>query len=119
MKAVVDGKRGIILLPDDWDASIYVLNNPNNSLQSFNDNTINMVDWNQYFAINGAVFLPAAGHRDVLSVMDCGLVVDYWSATFKDNSGAYNECFNDTGVYTYMYSRHIGRSVRLVQDYQR
>ena len=58
-KAVVNGRNGLIILPDDWDPSVYVLNNTNEGNVSYEANTISAEDWNSLLENNGAVFLPA------------------------------------------------------------
>ena len=57
----VNGVNGIILLPDDWDASIYNLKNVNDKSIKCNSNKISLKDWMSIFEPNGAVFLPISG----------------------------------------------------------
>lgn len=69
--AVVNDMVGMILLPDDWDASVYALNNPNKSFISTleleiaddfeafcNSNTIDAQTWTEVLEPSGAVFIP-------------------------------------------------------------
>ena len=56
--AVVNGVKGLIILPDDWNTSYYTLNN---SWSSFYSNEITLSDWENHLEAHGAVFLPAAG----------------------------------------------------------
>ncbi len=70
--ALVNDVEGMILLPDDWDASVYTLNNPNTSIISLlefvnfadffeaylNSNTIDAQTWTDVLEPSGAVFIP-------------------------------------------------------------
>ena len=60
--AVVAGVRGMILLPDDWDASTYPLGAVNVSASYF-ENKITAGEWLDVLEPAGAVFLPAGGER--------------------------------------------------------
>ena len=62
-KAVVNGKNGLILLPDDWKTSYYALSNTNNGSAAFTSNSITSANWTNSLEAHGAVFLPAAGTR--------------------------------------------------------
>ena len=121
-KAIVKDVKGIVLLPDHWDASIYTLSNTNNSSANYS-NSISESDWQTYFEPNGAVFLPAAGWRDYINVIQSYDYYGYYWASDIPTAG-YNytasaKClrFGTTDVYTALTrSRHYGASVRLVQD---
>lgn len=117
--AQVNGVNGVVLLPDNWNAAVSVLNNSNPSGGGYGymSNVVDAIVWQDVFEPAGAVFLPAAGYRDVFSVLYLGQVCEYWSSTHYSNQKAYYEDFrgyhqnwwdNETGY------RHIGRSVRLV-----
>ena len=115
-KATVDGVNGVILLPNDWDASVYDLNNTNSSGANFTSNTVTVADWTNTLEANGSVFLPAAGYRYGTSVYNVGSYGYYWSSSYYNSSDAY---------YVYFYSgdldpqrssyRYYGRSVHLVR----
>lgn len=113
-KANVNNINGVILLPDDWDNSIYNLNNTNSSDASFNSNTIAGSQWSA-FEQAGAVFLPAAGNRNETSVGSDGYGY-YWSASHKSSVDSYNVCFYDSSLSINSGFRGCGRSVRLVCD---
>ena len=61
-KAVVTGIPGLILLPDDWNASTYYLSNASTN-GYYTSNIITGEDWLGVLEPAGAVFLPAAGLR--------------------------------------------------------
>ena len=130
-KAVVFGVSGVILLPDDWDASYFLLNATNASDASFNSNIITASQWSvleQY----GAVFLPQAGlrHRYTYLFFDGGgdegydiemygfdLGMFYWSSSCKNSTNAWHLSASDSRVNPQNNSRRYnGFAVRLVQD---
>jgi hypothetical protein len=111
-KGIVNGVNGFILLPDNWTASIYALNNTNGG--NYGSNTITAEDWANTLEANGAVFLPAAGHRN-------GTNVSYYS------SNGYYWCARQTVAYSFIQGGdffhasnplHYGYSVRLVRNIQ-
>ncbi len=123
-KAVVFGVKGVILLPDDWDASYYVLNNTNSGSASFSSNEIAADQWNTLES-HGAVFLPETGVRRWM-VSPCsgegylGFYPEgnfYWSSSYKDSNTACHLSINETGVFPQDYSgRFNGMAVRLVSN---
>ncbi len=86
VKANINEINGIILLPDNWDATLYSLNNPNDGVAAYSDNAISLETWMSVFEANGAVFLPAAGRKQD------------WA----------NNDFNECGVYWYSTSHYVG-----------
>ena len=117
-KANVNGVNGIILLPDDWDASLYALSNTNTPGSGYN-NIITATDWTSIFEANGAVFLPAAGRRYGTLVRYASISGYYWSSShvIGINSDA-NDAYFSNGYFNTCHnaSRRSGRSVRLVRD---
>ena len=121
VKANVSYVNGIILLPDEWNSSIYDLNDPNNNASSYNSNVIGLNEWLDLQS-SGAVFLPAAGGRDERAVVDVGDCGYYWSSSsynveINNNKGAYALGF-DNGAIDCQYAalRYVGMSVRLVRN---
>ena len=116
-KAQVYGVNGIVLLPDDWNTSVYALNYTNNTQAPFNSNVIVDSDW-ATMENNGAVFLAAAGFRVDASVNYVGSKGIYWSAShhYHYNSMAYWMYFGDSYLYAAndYGSYYEGLSVRLV-----
>ena len=115
-KATVNGVNGVVLLPDNWTASIYALNNTNGG--DYTSNTITAADWTNVLEANGAVFLPAAGNRYRTSVDDVGSYGYYWSASYYNSNSAYIMNFDSGYLYasdSYYKYRYYGRSVRLVR----
>lgn len=112
----IDGVNGLILLPDDW---IYPTDLSTNSTQESTfkpggsnwENTYTATDWEKMEAA-GAVFLPAAGGRNVNDVDQVGILGYYWteSESVKVVSFASGSAALTNG------ERHLGFSVRLVQD---
>lgn len=115
-KAQVNGVFGVILLPDDWNASTYKLNGTNKDKSVFRTNTISASTWNSLFLSAGAVFLPAAGSRNETIVFGIGDGY-YWSASPDDNDGAFGLDFRSSFLKVgYYFFRLYGCSVRLVHD---
>lgn len=115
-KANVNNVNGVILLPDDWSTSYYMLSNANtnSSSASFSSNTISAAQWNT-LEQHGAVFLPAAGERYGTSVLDVGNGGYYWSASYYTSGRAYYVDFSPWHISTGSRSRRFnGQGVRLV-----
>ena len=116
-KGSVNGMNGVVLLPDDWDASVYTLNGTNSGSSN---NNISITDWTNIFEANGAVFLPAAGIRptsDNTKVYDVGISGNYWSSSHSGTMGNAMELQIGTSNNSFSSSyRYVGISVRLVRD---
>ncbi len=126
-KAQVNSINGIILVPDNWNSSIYSLNEVNTPTASYSCNTISMSIWQNVLENAGCVFLPAAGYRTTGSdVVNSGENGRYWSSTGRyvvdgwthEDWDAYCLNFEQNLFYIYWYvGKPCGQSVRLVQDY--
>ena len=113
--ANVNDVNGVILLPDNWTATTYDLNNTNSSSANYTSNTITYADWTNILEANGAVFLPAAGDRWKTSVSSVNYSGSYWSSSYSSSSGAYLMYFyNGYLAPGASLDRHLGKSVRLV-----
>ena len=136
-KACVNGVNGVVLLPDDWDASIYTLNDANGG--NYGSNMISASDWLNVFEPVGAVFLPAAGKRYqdnvfniCINVVGSGVYGTYWSAThyFDVFDGGCEEIYINKNyaksmsfgsrnrLYSFYDILFSGNSVRLVSPIQ-
>ena len=114
-KATVNGKAGVILLPDDWSSSYYSLSSTNASGAAFTSNSISASDWTSSLEAHGAVFLPAAGCRGGTDVRHVGSRGLYWSASYYTSYDAHYVDFDDGGLFPGNWnSRGGGLSVRLV-----
>ena len=114
-KANVNNVNGVILLPDDWNTSIYSLSNTNSTDASYSSNTISATQWIT-LENAGAVFLPAAGNRDGTSVGSVGSYGYYWSASYSNSFSARSVGFYGSGLGTDNgYYRSYGFSVRLAR----
>ena len=114
-KATVNGVRGVILLPDNWNEHIYHLERTNNSSATYSNNVITSSNWRYILEANGAVFLPTAGSRDESSILNVGYSGDYWTAT---HNALNSYCLHFTNSYMGIDDdlRHKGFAVRLVHD---
>ena len=111
--ATVNGVKGVILFPDNWDESIS-LNNPNGG--NYGSNIITASEWTNSFEATGAVFLPAAGYRNGTVVTDFDSEGSYWtSSSSYDYEHAYSLNFI-SNIIINNRDRCKGFSVRLVKD---
>ncbi|MBP3763962.1 MAG: hypothetical protein J6I49_08840 [Bacteroidales bacterium] len=111
-RATVNGIPGLILLPDNWTAvsGVAIYTNAND----FTTNNYNNTQWNQ-LQDAGAVFLPAAGYRDGVTLSKVTQVGYYWSSSYYGSNTSYIFSF---GSDIQFLSRYVfyGYSVRLVRD---
>ena len=117
--ATINGIKGLILLPDNWDASIYTFVGYNYNESTFDTHVITASQW-KTLEMHGAIFLPAAGMRYatmVERVQDVGM---YWTA---GPSGPpiwryvyYVQFYGGTVMIQNYCRRGCGLSVRLVRD---
>ena len=114
-KAEVNNVYGVVLLPDDWNSSYFMLNNINNNSADYSSNTISIEQWSTLEQHN-AVFLPAAGDRNETLVVGAGSYGVYWSATHVDDIFSSAVYFYDSHLSTNLdnHLRYVARSVRLV-----
>jgi hypothetical protein len=113
-KGIVNGVNGVILLPDNWTASVYALNYTNKFSAPYNTNEITAENW-AMMENNGAVFLPAAGSRVGPSGSSSESHGCYWSASsFLSTSSSYRMSFDGLGIVIDCTYRFEGQSVRLV-----
>lgn len=119
VRAVVNGVKGIILLPDDWDVSNYQFVRPNTVNNPYNDNVITSSAWSGVLEPKGAVFFPAAGLRRGLGVALVNSWGQYALSSAYDENQVYRFGFdeeivvpNDVGSSW----RDICWSVRLAHD---
>lgn len=119
----IAGISGVILLPDNWEdvkpSSVsFQSYSEVNSKDHFSDNTYTAKQW-QKMEDAGAVFLPAAGHRNGTSVVSTGSYGDYWSSTQYDSDNADALIFITSNLGPQSNgSRYYGFSVRLVRVVQ-
>ena len=116
VKAKVEGQKGLLLLPDDWDSTMFHLSNFNDDDDNYEHNNIPQPYWSMKVEAQGAVFLPAAGIRDNATVGLVGNYGFYWSATHFDGFQAKGIYFSNT-FFTHenLTMKCTARSVRLVR----
>ena len=110
--AKVNGVGGIILLPDDWNASYYTLNSTNNPSASYNSNIISANDWLSMLEANGAVFLPGTGRTG-----NHDSCVHIWTSSWTSTNSAH--CVYTSNGHLSIDNdgyRRNGRAVRLVRN---
>ena len=111
--AIVNNIKGLILLPDDWDTSVYTFVNNGST---FDNNVVSASLW-ETIERCGAIFMPAAGLRygtNISWVQESGF---YW---IRGESSVgyvyYVQCWNGYTAISNHVSPHFGLSVRLVRD---
>ena len=114
--AQVVGVNGVVLLPDNWDASVVgVAFNPGFGL---NDFTINTIDADQWLIMEkaGAVFLPATGMRLGTTLYFHNEYCQYWSATPFNANYAFYINASASEMYMTNNGRSTAQAVRLVKN---
>ena len=128
-RAIVNNVCGLVLLPDDWNDSVYTFNYPNRTDAPYSTNEITTGTWS-ILENHGSVFLPAAGQYNSASSgyfnFEEGGFGGYWSATASATYFDYDtrdacllELVASWGTYAPIDMssvRYLGWSVRLVQD---
>ena len=115
-KAEVNSISGLILLPDNWDGSIYTFNKANNNNSNYSSNIISLATWKGTLELNGAVFLPATGRRYGTDVSNISKFGYYWSSTESATFHALMEICTNSELDDYVTNRSYGLGVRLVRE---
>ena len=113
-KATIGNVRGLLLLPDGWNTTIYALNAINDAEGGYESNYISTTDWSEVLEANGVVFLPCAGIREGTTVNFVNGFGRYWSSTYIEKARSLFIHQNDVRPEGADY--HWGLAVRLVQD---
>lgn len=111
----VNGVNGMILLPDAWTLPDGLTFTSGNSSYA---NVYNSEQWSQMEA-NGAVFLPAAGHRRGTTLYNVGNNGYYWGSARRDTAYSYSIDYYSGSIYPQglgYYPRYYCISVRLVRN---
>ena len=111
--ATVNMVHGVILLPDDWDASSYPFVNPNDEWSDYSNNIFNADEFAS-LEQQGAVFLPVAGIREGTTYFDINSFY-YWTSS-SSGGGMVVSALHQGSSYT--AGRYEGLSVRLVRNTQ-
>ena len=116
-KAQVNNISGLILVPDNWDTSIFELQDVNTPTASFDSNVISLSVWANVFESNGAIFLPAAGGRYQGTTLYWTNVRSlYWTSSGNTNEGSASIVYVDNErISVGPGSRSTGYAVRLVR----
>ena len=115
--ATVNDIKGMVLLPDNWDASVFTFVGYNSGATAYDLNMITASQW-ESLEKHGAIFLPAAGIRIgtmISHVQEFGM---YWIAGPSDPFAyVYYVQFYDGFLALPNYcNRSTGLSVRLVRN---
>ena len=113
-QATVNGVHGYVLLPDNFKKPSDIT--WSHQTKDWTTNTYSAEQWSALGAL-GAVFLPAAGIRDLDGDVEyVGGIGYYWSSTLSGSGSARRLYFDWSLVSMYGDDRCEGRSVRLVKD---
>ena len=113
-KAFVEGVKGVVLFPDDWEADRIKIKKMNKRNAFFGWNSINAKEWAR-LEKDGAVFLPAAGFREMQEFKLVGDFGHYWTASYVENKAyAAYVIFYGGDLDIAVGNRYNGMSVRLV-----
>lgn len=117
-KGSINGKRGYIILPDNWQLpnGVSFVVDVDNFTMNLDINSYTFEEW-KIMENAGAIFLPTAGRRENLTIQ---YIANYCGIWTSDISEAKNLYFNFE-QYQGIYSNNIGhtyhgRSIRLVYD---
>ena len=114
--ATVNGVKGCIVLPDDWQLPDEL--SWSGSAPRYGINQYSLEQWAKMEKA-GALFLPAAGLRYGNNYAHGNEAGFYWSSSKDktDATGAYGAYFDeDENITWYSYPRRFGEAVRLVHD---
>lgn len=121
-KGTVAGKEGVMVFPDGYShpAGVSALASLNTPGAAFTSNQYSAADWFLMEAA-GAIFLPAAGVRNITSVVmargDLGMYGNYWAANTGSLGAAYEAYFDASQVnFSYTAKKFFGYAVRLVRN---
>ena len=115
----VDGTtvNGLVLFPDDYNLTDGLrCNQPNLGYEGQGgSNILSLSQWRQMEA-EGAVFLPAAGYREVTSPTEVGGTGYYWSSSKIVGSARALRFADENLVFDSSPAVYYGNAVRLCSD---
>ena len=88
---IVNGMRGFIILPDDWKLPWGLVFDARTS--SWDKNTYSLEQWEKMEAA-GAIFLPAAGYRNITEVKRVGTRGSYWFSSIRTDLEMHSQCLD-------------------------
>ena len=102
--AIVNGIKGYIILPDNWERPWGIQFKPRTTI--WTNNTYTLEQWRK-MENAGAIFLPAAGSRDVATVRGVNSSGSYWFSTINSLGAARGLCFSEQGNIHSGYTTYI------------
>ncbi len=127
----VNGVRGLVILPDDWDTSYYDFQYGISYYGcNYNYSNISLEDWSNEIEPHGAVFLPMTGKRSSYVSISQSCAGNYWTPDpYIGSNGTVSEmeayCMEfETELNDFLShfclmdpcTRHAGCAVRLVSS---
>ena len=112
--AQINEINGFIFLPDDWHCPNEI--HFQSGLQLYEDQIFTIDQWN-CLEQAGAVFLPAAGRRERVSLLNLNEYGNYWSSMLVKSDFASYFAFKQGLAYVdALRETYFGRPIRLVHD---
>lgn len=111
-RAQIDGVNGFVFLPDDWECPEGI------EFKADVKSVFTIEEWAILEEV-GAVFLPATGRRNGVSMINLDDHGNYWSSTRRNSNYAEYLAFTFSSNKLYVDAQlpiTLGRSVRLVHD---
>ena len=118
--AIINGIKGVILLPDTWVPSsdnTRLVINPDATSPYFKDNILNSGQW-EILAASGAIFLPMGHQRYGKKVVE-KTGSEYWTSSYiiEKSPNAYTFWILNYSTFSAGYAKRAeGHFVRLVKD---
>ena len=113
---------GLLVIPDDWEPSVYPLQYADDNTIPYDANVISLEDWERVMEPHGMVFLPAGGtvkHREPFWDIT-GHWGGYWSASRGYPWLCYLIRFGDDFVWgDEIWYPHARQAVRVVREVRR
>lgn len=114
--ALVNSKRGMIIIPDNWAQPDNVTTFVSGVSGGYQTNNYDAAAWAK-MEVAGAVFLPFNGYRDGTIQKEYTTTGQYWTDKLE-SSKAKKLLINSSGEALYDAQPAYGMSVRLVRDVQ-
>ena len=110
-KATINDVAGLIIVPDNWDASTYTLNSTNTKNAAYTTKVISSANWGT-LENAGCVFLPAAGYRYGFWIRELNTTGKYLTSP----AGTFSIYKSSISNSASSSQTDYGYSVRLVTD---
>lgn len=115
--ALVNSKRGMIIIPDNWAQPDNVTTFVSGISGGYQTNNYDAAAWAK-MEVAGAVFLPFNGYRNSTEQKDNATTGQYWTDKKVNSTQAKKLLIRESGEALFDAQAAYGMSVRLVRDVQ-